>query len=94
MLQTIQPAQSVLAAVYPYLQLFSALSIVFALAWWARSTKEDILSRLDVIESNHLHTIEENTGKMLPKQDETNMNLIRIVTILEERTGVTREEKP
>ena len=64
MLQTLPTAtQQTLTVILPYVQLFGVASVLFGVAWWLRSAQSEVIQRLDIIEGNHLHTIEENTGK-------------------------------
>jgi cell shape-determining protein MreC len=54
----------ILAAVYPYVQLFTVVSIIFGFVWWLQSSREQLFTKIDKITDNHLTHIELGITKL------------------------------
>jgi hypothetical protein len=44
-------------------QLLGLGTFFYGVAWFLKSSKEELFGKLDKITDNHLHTIQDNTGK-------------------------------
>jgi cell shape-determining protein MreC len=53
-----------ISAVYPYVQLFTAVSLIFAIAWWLHDSRSELFTKLDKITDNHLSHIEAGITKL------------------------------
>ena len=54
----------ILAAAYPYVQLFTVVSIIFGFVWWLQSSREQLFTKIDKITDNHLTHIELGITKL------------------------------